>query len=107
MKRQDMGKGMKSVRLLGLLFALGLAVSTAPAYADGTASHSKAVVNWQQRDTAVYVVSTLNLLNRSRSHTMQQVLQGLGVTHIDVYADNARPDLYFIELMHDDGIAGS
>jgi hypothetical protein len=99
---------MKVISRLMALCALGLAVAAGPAYAAGTGPRAaQPAVNWQQRDTAVYVVSTMNLLNRTGGHTITQVLAHLGVAHLDVYADTAQANLYFIELKRADGsIAG-
>lgn len=93
---------MTSIRGLLALSALALAASLTPVHAQGSGAHGKTPVNWQQRDTAVYVVSTLNLLGHTGRHTVQQLFQRLHITHIDVYADTAQSDLYFIELQRDD-----
>lgn len=93
---------MKSIRRLVILLVFGLAASVAPVHAQESGSHGKSPVNWQQRDTAVYVVSTLNLLGRTRNHSVQRVFQRLNITHLDVYADSAQANLYFIELKRDD-----
>jgi hypothetical protein len=99
---------MRTTRCLVVLLVLGLAASVVPVHAQGSGSSGKSPVNWQQRDTANYVVSTLNLLGRSRGHTIQQVFQRLNITRIDVYADSSQSALYFIELKRDDGsTAGS
>jgi hypothetical protein len=99
---------MRTTRRLVVLLVLGFAASVVPVHAQGSGSQGKTPVNWQQRDTATYVVSTLNLLGRTRNHTIQQVFQRLNITRIDVYADNVHPNLYFIELQRDDGsTAGS
>jgi hypothetical protein len=91
------------MRGLVVLLVLGLAASAVPVHAQGSGSQGKSPVNWQQRDTATYVVSTLNLLGRSRGHTIQQVFQRLNITRIDIYADSDHMGLYFIELQRDDG----
>jgi hypothetical protein len=93
---------MRTIRRLFVLSALGFAVSVVPVHAQGNGSHAKSPVNWQQRDTAIYVASTLNLLSHTKNHTVQQVFQRLNITHIDVYADNDQSNLYFIELKRDD-----
>ena len=72
-----------------------VAMSVLPVRAAGTPSTPPAPINWQQRDTAVYVVSTVNLL-RARDGSL--VVQKLGVARFDVYDDLARPFLYYIEL---------
>lgn len=93
---------MRTIRRLLVLSALGFAVSVLPVHAQGSGAHGKSAVNWQQRDTAVYVVSTLNLLGHTKNHTVQQMFQRLNITRIDVYADTDQAGLYFIELMRDD-----
>ena len=93
--------------LPSILLTIGLATSISPVEARGSGA-AKSTVNWQQRDTAVYVASTLNLLGRSRNHTVQALFQRLNITRIDVYADTQQHDLYFIDLKQLDGaIAGS
>ncbi len=80
---------------------LTLAIGIFPAHASG---HSdQRAVNWNRHDTAVYVVSTLNLLrtHNGRPLTSFWVHKG-GVSHFDVYADNSQDNLYFIELMRAD-----
>jgi hypothetical protein len=99
---------MRTIGRLVALTVLGLAATVVPVHAEGSGSHGKSPVNWQQRDTAVYVVSTLNLLGRSQNHTVQQVFQRLNITQLDVYADDDHTNLYFIELKRDDSTtAGS
>jgi hypothetical protein len=99
---------MRTTRRLVVLLVLGLAAWVVPVHAQGSGSQGKSPVNWQQRDTATYVVSTLNVLGRTRTHTIQQVFQRLNITRIDVFADSAHANLYFIELQRDDGsTAGS
>lgn len=93
---------MRTIRRLLIMSALGFAMSVVPAHAQGSGAHGNAPVNWQQRDTAVYVVSTLNLLGHARNHTVQQMFQHLNITRIVVYADNDQANLYFIELKRDD-----
>lgn len=63
---------------------------------------------WDARDTAVYVVSTLNLLHTPQGRPLSATLLHKGITNYDVYADNARADLYFVELVRDNGeVAGA
>src|SRR5947209_17878375 len=93
---------MKTIRRLLILSALGFAVSVVPVHAQGSGAHGNVPVNWQQRDTAVYVVSTLNLLGHTKNRTVQQMFQHLNITRIVVYADNDQANLYFIELKRDD-----
>ena len=60
--------------------------------------------NWAQRDRAVYVVSTLNLLHARNGRLLITVFtHKLGVTHYDVFADGGVSDLYFVELKREDG----
>jgi hypothetical protein len=60
--------------------------------------------NWNQRDRAVYVVSTLNLVHCQSGRLLTTMLvRKLGVTHYDVYADQQTNNLYFIEPRRDDG----
>jgi len=80
---------------------LTLAISIIPAHASGHADQR--AVNWNQHDTAVYVVSTLNLLRThgGRPFTSIWVRKGR-VTHFDVYADGSQDNLYFIEMKRSD-----
>lgn len=94
---------MKRVYLLALITLSVLLAAVAPVQAQGTGSHSKTPVNWQQRDTAIYVVSTLNLLTHRPNGTTQQWLQRLQITLLDVYADSNQAGLYFIALERADG----
>ncbi|HEX6508009.1 MAG TPA: hypothetical protein VF221_10285 [Chloroflexota bacterium] len=86
-----------------LVIAVGLLVTAVPARAAGSTAHQHAV-NWSQHDSAVYVVSTLNLIRSHGGRTLSSALmQKYGVTHFDVYGDLESSDLYFIELRKDDG----
>lgn len=84
--------------VLGSLL-LGLVVS-APANAahrQDTRSH----VNWAQRDTAVYVVSTLNLLRLDNGQPITNLFKyQLHVKKYTIEADTSVPDLYFIDLVN-------
>ena len=74
----------------------------APAYAAGTGSRQHET-NWNQRDTAIYVVSTLNLVRTTGGRPFAQAVSSdMDVTHFDVYADLDRNGLYFIQLKRDD-----
>ncbi|GAC1400408.1 MAG: hypothetical protein NVSMB52_13980 [Chloroflexota bacterium] len=85
---------------IGVLGVFGLLGS---AYGASTRPHQHPV-NWNQHDTAVYVVSTLNLLHSKNGRSLTTIYQQrLGVSHFDVYADTATSDLYFIEMKRDDG----
>jgi len=69
---------------------------------------SQARLAWSRRDTAVYVVSTLNLLRTAQGRPLPTTLQRRGVASFDVYADSARPDLYFIVLVRaNEDVAGA
>jgi hypothetical protein len=86
------------LRRLVVLFALGLiaaAISAMPVRAASGPPQPRGQPNWQQRDTAVYVVSTLNLL---RTPSGQLVVDRLDVSRFDVYADVVKDGLYFIQL---------
>jgi hypothetical protein len=74
---------------------MGLAMSALSVHAAGGPAQPQGQPSWQQRDTAVYVVSTLNLL---RAPDGQLIVAKLNAARFDVYADLSRDDLYFIEL---------
>lgn len=60
--------------------------------------------NWSQRDRAVYVVSTLNLLHTRGGHLLTSMLEHkFGVSRYDVYSDKQVVNLYFIEAKKADG----
>lgn len=79
-----------TLALTGALSSLGGATLTTHA-----AGNTGNPVNWQQRDTAVYVVSTLNLLTNRRGRL---VIQRLHPTQFDVFSDTGKQDLYFIQV---------
>jgi hypothetical protein len=87
-------------KVVVVLTCLVLALTVA---APANAAHrraNQATVNWQQHDTAVYVVSTLNLLRSDTGQPMTSVFKGqLHVKRYLVEADTVVPDLYFIELI--------
>ena len=59
--------------------------------------------NWAQRDTAVYVVSTLNLVRTPNGRSLPSTLGAqFGITRFDVNADLKSRQLYFIELERSD-----
>ncbi len=115
---------MKRVRQLAAvlgLVACGLFAAVAPVAAAGSSTHANAspihehlsntgssAASWSQHDTAVYVVSTLNLLHSHNGQSMtDQFTHKMNVTHYDVYADQSVTNLFFIYLRRDDGsIAG-
>jgi hypothetical protein len=103
--REDQGE--KSVRRLIAIAVLGVAAAAAsvvPAHAAGSANHPQAP-NWSQHDTAVYVVSTLNLLHTRKGDPITAMLtRKLNITEYDVYSDIAVNDLYYIELRRADGV---
>ncbi len=80
---------------------LTLATSIIPAHASvRTDQHA---VNWNQHDTAVYVVSTLNLLRTHDGRPFASIWERRGrVTHFDIYADGSQDNLYFIEMKRSD-----
>ncbi|MGI8827110.1 MAG: hypothetical protein ACR2JC_16010 [Chloroflexota bacterium] len=71
--------------------------------AGGIAGHTPRPVDWNQRDTAIYVVSTLNLLHTSRGASIPQRLTRRRISHYDVYADTQLNSMYFIELRRQSG----
>jgi hypothetical protein len=100
------------------LGAAGIIMSITPANAAGTDPHGQgrptrdhsatttppSTVNWSQHDTAVYVVSTLNLLHtRSGRSFPDLVTHKFDVTRYDVYADQSVSNLYYVQLRQDDG----
>ncbi|GAC1442857.1 MAG: hypothetical protein NVSMB52_00530 [Chloroflexota bacterium] len=94
-------------RLIGaaVLVFCGFMASNAPAGAWSSAptTHQKPT-NWGHRDTAVYVVSTLNLLHTKNGKPMPLIFQqSMGVARFDVYADQNVTDMYFIQLKREDG----
>lgn len=85
------------------LGAAGLIACVGSAGAASAPTHGK-TVNWGQHDTAVYVVSTLNLLHTKKGQSVPSMFQQrMGVSHFDVYADTAVSDLYFVQMKRDDG----
>lgn len=86
------------------LAGLGAGITPVQAAQTKTQGQTQQAVTWQQRDTAVYVVSTLNLLHTRHGRPLTPLLmRKLGATHLDVYADRAQADLYFIQLKRADG----
>jgi hypothetical protein len=92
-------------RTLVVLFLnfISLAVTTSVVGAAGQSARDHHSVNWATRDTAVYVVSTLNLLHTRQGHFVPAVLEHHGVTRFDVYADADTDGLYFVLLRKDNG----
>lgn len=89
-----------AIILFGLASLLMPAVAAAPVAA---APHSQPV-DWSQQDTAVYVVSTLNVLHTHRGKPVVGVLaRRLQVTRFEVWVSLTTSDLYFILLKRADG----
>jgi hypothetical protein len=58
---------------------------------------------WMDHDTAVYVVSTLNLLRTPRGHSSTRLLvRKMHATHVEVWKDLKVDGLFFIEFKRDD-----
>ena len=98
-------------RRLVAIAALGIAAlftGLAPAHAAGSGSHQSAP-NWGQHDTAVYVVSTLNLLHTRKGQPIVALLtRKLNISEYDVLADTSVNDLYYVDLRRADGsVAGA
>lgn len=67
-------------------------------------SRHQVVSGWRQKDAAIYVVSTLNLVRTRDGQALPGVLtEHLGVERFDVYVDGQTRGLYFIELQRADG----
>jgi hypothetical protein len=96
-----------SVLLVLLATVLSVLVSVSPALAKGSKS-SPQKVDWAQRDTAVYVVSTLNLLHNSRGEALVPVLaKKYDVTQYRVLDDLDVTNLYFVQLRSDQQLLGT
>lgn len=81
--------------------ALTLAIGIIPTHA--AVRTDQRAVNWNQHDTAVYVVSTLNLLRTRSGRPFTSIWEHRGrVTHFDIYADSSQDNLYFIEMKRSD-----
>lgn len=92
------------MRMFGVLLAMvaGL-VSAMPGQA-GAAGRIHRAIDWQQRDTAIYVVSTLNLVHVRHNQPLVSVVQSrLDVTRYAVYSAAREPNLFFIRMQLDDG----
>ena len=89
-----------AIVLLGLAGLITPGVTVAPAAA---APHSQPV-DWSQHDTAVYVVSTLNVLRTHRGKPVAAILaRRLQVSRFEVWLSLNTSDLYFILLKRADG----
>jgi hypothetical protein len=100
------------VRAVAAAFVIGVSaifVGSLPALAAGGPTHVQKTTNWATHDTAVYVVSTLNLLRTKSGQPMSQAFaRKLRVVRYDVYADNVNNNLYFIDLKRATGsLAGA
>jgi hypothetical protein len=75
------------------------------ASAAGAGGHShRSADTWSQHDTAVYVVSTLNLLRTHTGRSIATILQQRdSVSRYDVLGDSRTNSLYFVELKEADG----
>lgn len=90
--------------LIGLMLPLSLRAPLSTA--QGKSRHMPAPrstpsmrVDWNRRDLAVYVVSTLNLPLCSRGRKLSTVLRGsLHASYFDVYESRMRPNVYFIRV---------
>jgi hypothetical protein len=87
------------------LAVAGVTAIGTPVHAAGNTSHPHATANtWSQHDTAVYVVSTLNLVRTRNGHPVTILLEHkFQVSKYAVLGDAKVPDLYFVELKRDDG----
>lgn len=87
-----------------LVALVGLTATVAPVAA---ASAGKGT-DWNQRDTAIYVVSTLNLLHTTKGHPDAEIFSHrMHVARYNVYADSSKASLYFVQLKRGDGsVAG-
>src|SRR5437764_2896343 len=87
--------------ILGCTSLIALA---GPVSAASSSTAKQHAIDWNQRDTAVYVVSTLNLLHTKKGQAATSLWNHkLGVSHYDVYDDLNDSSLYFILLKRDDG----
>jgi hypothetical protein len=77
-----------------------------PVGAAGNPIQQSHPINWDRRDTAIYVVSTINLLHTRDGQLISSLLSDrYGVTRYDVYADLDAQGLYFIRLSRSTGPA--
>jgi hypothetical protein len=99
---------MQRLVVMVLLGAVTVLTGIAPAHAARGSTHQQQT-NWSQHDTAVYVVSTLNLLYTKKGQPITALLtRKVAVTEYDVLADTRVSDLYFIELRRADAsLAGA
>jgi hypothetical protein len=92
-----------------LVGSLVLCSTALPAFAAGDSTHSSQNANWDRRDAAIYVVSTINLLHTKDGRPVSSLLTDkYGIAHFEVYSDLNAPDLYFIQLRREGGgLAGA
>jgi len=84
-----------------------LAWSVLPVSAATTSGHQHQV-HWKKRDTAIYVVSTVNLLRDDGGKLLAPSLKSeLQINRFAVYADTLQTDLYFIVLRHGPDVVGA
>lgn len=95
----------------GIVVAIIAAVSMlVPSAALAHRSHGTSQeTNWQERDAAAYVVSTVNLLRMPHHVSFPTIAkQRLHVDNYAVMSDTWRTNLYFIRLRRgDDSVAGA
>lgn len=74
-----------------------------------TSLRSTQQVSWQRRDTATYVVSTINLLRTDQGRPLTNVVEyRMDVSRYAIFADDDVPGLYFIQLKRGTGsVAGT
>lgn len=105
-------QGEERVGKVGLVACMLLACMTwtGSAFATGQGHGPRAEVArtsraeyWKQRDTAIYVVSTLNLLRDGHQLVVKELARRLHVASYDVYEDIDSAGLYFIELRKANG----
>ena len=92
--------GISVLAIVGLLL---------PAVTAHAAQSKTSTQNWSQHDTAVYVVSTLNVLHSHRGKSTVAIMsRRLGVARFDVLDDLSSSDMYFIQLKRANGdVVGS
>jgi hypothetical protein len=74
-----------------------------PVSAAGGTTHQHAV-DWNQHDTAVYVVSTLNVLRTHHGQPAAAIMaHRFNIVRYEVWNDLSNNDLYFILLKRADG----
>jgi hypothetical protein len=93
---------VRRILVIGACALAGVLLSVVPASAAKNPTHGQ--TNWGQKDTAVYVVSTLNLLRERHGRPISDILsKRYAIAHYDVYSDSQQSDSFFIELKLADG----